>query len=154
MASSQGNADDARFAAGQRWSYRAAPGLETSRLIIGAIVTFTYGRIYCCSIAYAGRAAADGTLERVHIPFLTLTEPALAHTVLALDGTGELPPTFAARLQDWSEDPRGMSTSYVRGNAYGYYKEKKPKHKNHKRNKHHDDRGERHDQGRHGGPHR
>lgn len=118
MTSSQGNADDARFAAGQRWSYRAAPGLETSRLIIGAIVTFTYGRIYCCSIAYAGRAAADGTLERVHIPFLTLTEPALAHTVLALDGTGELPPTFAARLQDWSEDPRGMSTFTVPFDGY------------------------------------
>jgi len=37
---------------------------------------------------------------------------------------------------------------YVRGNAYGHYKEKKQKHK---RNKGRDDR---HDQGRHGGPHR
>lgn len=101
------------FAAGQRWTYRTAPGLESSRLIIGAVATFSYGRIYCCSIAYAGRTGADGGIERVHIPFLTLTEYALAHTVVALDGTDQLPDSFAARLQEWSEDPRGMSTFTV-----------------------------------------
>ncbi len=113
MASSIGGVEALPFAAGQRWTYRTAAGLETSRLIIGAIVTFSYGRIYCCSIAYAGRTAPDGHLERVHIPFLTLTEYALAYTVLTLDGTADLPPTFADKLQEWTEDPRGMSTFTV-----------------------------------------
>ena len=49
----------------------------------------------------------------IHIPFLTLTEYALTHTVVALDGTDHLPVSFAARLQEWSEDPRGMSTFTV-----------------------------------------
>jgi hypothetical protein len=113
MDSSQGFAEPSPFAAGQRWIYRSAPGLESSRLIIGAIVTFNGGRIYCCSITYAGRAAPDGSLERVHIPFLPFTEPALIGTVLALDGMNDLPPTFAQRLQEWAEDPRGMSTFTV-----------------------------------------
>lgn len=118
MNRSQGTGDLSPFAAGQCWRYRAAPGLETSRLIIGAIATFAHSRIYCCSIAYAGRAAADGSLERVHIPFLTLTETAMAYTVVALDGEGELHPSFASRLQDWSEDQRGMSTFTVPFDGY------------------------------------
>ena len=106
------------FAAAQRWTYRTAAGLETSRLVIGAIVTFNGGRIFCCSIMFAGRALPDGHLERVHIPFLPLTEEALVHTVLTLDGSSNLPPSFADRLQEWSEDPRGMSTFTVPFDGY------------------------------------
>ena len=106
------------FVAGQRWIYRAAPGLDGSRLILGAILTFEGGRIYCCSITHAGRQLADGGLERVHIAFLPLTEAALLDTVIALDGTGNLPPSFAARLQDWTDDPRGMSTFTVPFDGY------------------------------------
>ena len=113
MASTMDGGETLPFHAGQRWTYRTASGLETSRLIIGAVVTFTYGRIYCCSISYAGRASADGYLERVHIPFLTLTEAALANTVLELDGASELPPSFAEKLEAWTADPRGMSTFTV-----------------------------------------
>lgn len=113
MASFQGNGETSVFAAGQRWTYRAAPGLDTSRLTIGAIATFTYGRIFCCSITHAGRASDDGTLELVHIPFLPMTEAALAGTAIALDGTSDLPASFAARLQEWSQDPRGMTTFTV-----------------------------------------
>jgi hypothetical protein len=118
MASFDGSAVQSPFAAGQRWIYRAAPGLETSRITIGAVVTFNGGRIMCCSVSYAGRALPNGTLERVHIPFLPLSEPALAGTVIAFDGLGELPDTFAARLQDWSQDPRGMSTFTVPFDGY------------------------------------
>jgi hypothetical protein len=118
MAGFEGSAVTSPFAAGQRWIYRASLGLETSRLTIGAVVTFNGGRIMCCSVAYAGRALPNGTIERVHIPFLPLSEPALAGTVLTFDGLGELPDTFAARLQDWSQDPRGMSTFTVPFDGY------------------------------------
>jgi hypothetical protein len=113
MASFQGPTAESPFAAGQRWIYRTAPGLEASRLVIGAVVTFNGGRILCCSITHAGRTRSDGTLEHVHIPFLPMTEPAVANTVIAFDGMGELPDTFADRLQEWSQDPRGMSTFTV-----------------------------------------
>lgn len=118
MSNVQGIEMASPFAAGQRWIYRAAPELETSRLIIGAVVTFNGGKVYCCAVSFAGRAAPTGGLERVHIPFLPMTEDALANTVVALEGPGDLPPSFAGRLQEWTEDPRGMSTFTVPFDGY------------------------------------
>lgn len=118
MSSFESSVQFPQFAAAQRWVYRTSPGLETSRIVIGAIVTFNGGRIFCCSVMFAGRALPDGQIERVHIPFLPLTEEALVHTVEALDGSSDLPPTFAARLQEWTEDPRGMTTFTVPFDGY------------------------------------
>jgi hypothetical protein len=114
----ESNPGPSPFAVSQRWIYRTAPGLETSRLVIGAVVTFNGGRVYCCSVQYAGRALPGGTIERVHIPFLPLTELALAHTVIALEGLSELPVSFATRLQEWADDPRGMTTFTVPFDGY------------------------------------
>ncbi|MEQ1577753.1 MAG: hypothetical protein ABL894_08875 [Hyphomicrobium sp.] len=118
MPSLEGPDEGMPFAAGQRWTYRAAPGLDGTRLVIGAIVTFQGGRIFCCSITHAGSPLPDGRIGRVNIPFLPLTEAALVSTVLTLDGTGELCASFASKLQEWSEDPRGMSTFTVPFDGY------------------------------------
>jgi hypothetical protein len=102
------------LAASQRWSYRAPEGFEASRLIIGAIVTFDGRRsLICCSVIGAPRRRPDGMVEAVTIPFLPMTEPAFRASVVALDGTAEPPEAFARKLQEWSDDPRGLSTFTV-----------------------------------------
>jgi hypothetical protein len=47
------------------------------------------------------------------IPFLPMTEPAFMASVIALDGAAEPPESFAQKLQEWSDDPRGLSTFTV-----------------------------------------
>lgn len=102
------------FSAGQSWTYRAPQGFETSTLVIGAIVTFDGGRsVVCASVFGAPRKTPDGTLEIVNIPFLPMTEAAFAASVLDLQGNAEPSPSFAAKLQEWSEDPRGLTTFTV-----------------------------------------
>lgn len=100
--------------AGQRWTYRAPEGFETSRLVIGAIVHFDSGRTaVCCSVTEAPRRNPDGSVDRVSIPFLPLTEAAFRATVTGLDGTAEPPVLFGQKLQNWQDDPRGYSTFTV-----------------------------------------
>ena len=98
------------FEAGQQWAYAAAPGLEDSRILIGAILDYDGGqRIACCAVLAGIERGADGEPERVTIPFLPLTLDALARSVTELDGTAELPDAFAGQLQAWLDDPRGAS---------------------------------------------
>lgn len=98
------------FAAGQRWSYNAAQGFEASRLVIGAILKFEDAdSIVCCSVTGAPRKRPDGTIEIVTIPFLPMSETALSATVAAQDGLEEPPEAFAEKLQEWCNDPRGLS---------------------------------------------
>lgn len=98
------------FAAGQQWAYAAPPEIADSRLVIGAIVEFEGGRrIACCAITRALERRADGTVDRVTIPFLPITVEALSRTVTTLDGTAPLPEAFVGHLQAWSEDSRGAS---------------------------------------------
>jgi hypothetical protein len=100
--------------AGQSWTYRAPEGFEGSRIVIGAIVRFVGSRsIVCCSVTGAPRRRPDGTFEPVVIPFIPLSEPAFRASVVALDGTGDLPESFAQKLQEWSDDPRGLTTFTV-----------------------------------------
>ncbi len=102
------------LAAGQSWTYRAPEGFEGSRIVIGAIVRFVGSRsIVCCSVTGAPRRRGDGTLEAVMIPFIPLSEPAFRASVVDLDGAGELPESFAQKLQEWSDDPRGLTTFTV-----------------------------------------
>jgi hypothetical protein len=99
--------------AGQRWTYRAPEGFESSRLIIGAIVTFDSGRtVMCCSVLGAPGDSASGA-RTVNIPFMPMTESALRATVVAYDGTAEPCASFAEKLQAWGSDPRGFTTFTV-----------------------------------------
>jgi hypothetical protein len=105
--------------AGQCWTYRAPIGFETSRLVIGAIVTFDGDRsIVCCSVTAAPRRFADGRVETMVIPFLPMTEPAFRDSVVALEGDAEPPQAFASKLEDWGNDPRGLTTFTVPFEGY------------------------------------
>jgi hypothetical protein len=98
------------FAAGQKWTYRAPEGCEDSRLVIGALVAFPSGtEIACCAVMGAVQRQPDGSLARVTVPFLPMTLAALAETVVAADGEGEVPDAFAEQLAAWQEDTRGLS---------------------------------------------
>lgn len=102
------------FAAGQRWTYHTPEGHHSSRIVIGAIVTFGSGQcVICCAVSEAPRRHADGSIETVTIPFLPLSESAFRDSVVALDGMSELPEDFGERLKAWSEDPKGLSTFTV-----------------------------------------
>jgi hypothetical protein len=102
------------LAAGQRWTYRAPEGSEGSRLVIGAIVKFDSGQsIVCCSVMGAPRRQPDGTVSHVTIPFLPMTEAAFRGSAVNLDGADEPPASFAEKLQEWSDDPRGLTTFTV-----------------------------------------
>jgi hypothetical protein len=102
------------FRAGERWVYRPPAAFAASRLVVGAVLTFE-GRepIVCCAVTGAPRRLPDGSLDEVTIPFLPLTESALAASVVARDGESELPPQFAEAFRCWREDPRGLSAFTV-----------------------------------------
>lgn len=105
--------------AGQCWTYRAPSGFETSRLVIGAIVTFDGDRsIVCCSVTDAPRRHADGRVESVVIPFLPMTEQAFRASVAAFEGAAEPPSIFGAKLEEWGNDPRGLTTFTVPFEGY------------------------------------
>ena len=95
---------------GQSWSYRAPAGFEASRLLIGAILTFhDHAPVICCAVSGAPRRLADGSVDRVTIPFLPMSEEALRASVVACDGVAEPPDGFASGLAEWRSDPRGLS---------------------------------------------
>jgi hypothetical protein len=107
------------LAAGQRWAYNAPEGFEASRLVIGAIVTFDGRRsIVCCTVTGAPRRRADGIVEAVTVPFLPMTEPAFRASVTTFDGNEEPPEMFAQKLQEWIDDPRGLTTFTVPFEGY------------------------------------
>lgn len=103
------------FAAGQSWSYRAPDGFDSSRIIIGAAVTFSSGqRILCCSVTHAPRRLANGAMEMVTIPFLPLSEEALAATVVALDPAPAEPAEhFGQAFEAWRTDEQGLTNFTV-----------------------------------------
>jgi hypothetical protein len=103
-----------QLSAGQSWTYRAPTQFTGSRIVIGAIVTFGSKRsILCCSVVGAPRRRADGVFEAVTIPFLPLTEAAFRASVVNFDGFMDPPEAFATKLQEWSDDPRGLTTFTV-----------------------------------------
>lgn len=108
------------LAAGQSWTYRAPPGFETSRLLIGAIASFDGGQpIVLAAAVHAPRRHADGHLEPVTIPFLPMTEAAFRASVLAADAEAEpLPAQFSEKLNEWQNDPRGLTTFTVPFEGY------------------------------------
>lgn len=105
-------ADTATFKTGQCWHYRTPEGFETSRIVIGAIASFSANRrIICVSVTDAPERESDGTIRRVVIPFLAMSEAALAATVTDHDapGAAQLAPAFAVELETWRNDPRGLT---------------------------------------------
>ncbi len=99
-----------RFEAGQQWRYRSTPEADPSRLVVGALVEFESGRwIVCCAVIGALAPGEGGATARVTVPFIPMTLEALAETVLALDGTADLPLEFASALAAWQSDPRGTT---------------------------------------------
>lgn len=108
-----------KFAAGQSWTYRAPQGFESSRLLIGAIASFDRDRtIVCCAVIHAPKRQADGHLEMITIPFLPMTDAAFAASVLTLDGEAELPESFVEKLEEWSNDPKGLTVFTVPFEGY------------------------------------
>lgn len=103
-----------QFAAGERWSYRPPRGFEDSRIVIGAVVSFTdHEPVICCAVQGAPRRLPDGRIESVTIPFLPISATALAASVTARDGEGNLPAGFAEAFQSWQNDSRGLSVFTV-----------------------------------------
>lgn len=100
----------------QLWTYRAPQGFESSRLVVGALVTFDgWERIVCCSALDAPRRlpSESGDTGRVVIPFLPMSETAFLRSIVALDGAGEPPEGFARALDDWQADTRGLTVFTV-----------------------------------------
>lgn len=102
------------FAAGQQWTYRAPEGFESSRIIIGAVATCADNRhIICFSVLNAPRFDEDGNIERVTIPFVPMSEEAFAKTVVDPLGPADPPEAFSDALENWSNDPRGLTVFTV-----------------------------------------
>lgn len=100
------------FSAGQSWSYLAPEGFEASRILIGAVASFSAGqRVLCCAITDAPERQADGSIARVEIPFLPITEEAFARTITTRDPVAAitLPEGFSGALAAWRDDPRGLT---------------------------------------------
>ena len=115
------------LAAGQRWSYRAPAGFEASRMIIGALVSFTDSPpIVCCAVSGAPRRLPDGTVDIVTIPFLPMSEQAFGDSIVAMDGVGNVEEVFAEAFAAWHVevlifhqrrvgDPRADADGFVIG---------------------------------------
>jgi hypothetical protein len=98
------------FRAGQVWKYAAPHGFETSRMLIGAILSFEDGeRVVCCSVEGAPQRTPDGALARITIPFLPMAEDAFARSVVDLEGEAPAPSAFVEAYAEWKTDPKGFS---------------------------------------------
>lgn len=100
------------FTAGQCWRYLPPQGFEHSRIIVGAIASFSSdARILCCAVLAAPERQPDGTCAAVTIPFLPISEAAFRQTVTRLDDDAAmaLPDGFVAALEAWRSDPKGLS---------------------------------------------
>ena len=112
---------DVELQPGQCWRYGSPAGFEASRLVIGAIATYSAGaHIVCVSVSGAPQVQPDGAVVAVDIPFLPMTAEAFLATVDGPDDTAsvELDRGFAAALGEWSADPRGASCFTVPFDGY------------------------------------
>lgn len=99
------------LATGQCWRYHSdEPGLDGSRLIVGAVLTFAAGpTLVCCAAVGAIGKRPDGALERITIPFLPMTEAAALASISTSDGIADLPAGFQAQFEAWRSDLRGLT---------------------------------------------
>ena len=97
-------------AAGQRWRYATPEGFESSRIVVGAVVSFAeHEPVVCCIVEHAAQRTPAGGIERVTIPFLPMTHAAFQRTVSGEDGSGDVPEAFGRHYANWREDARGLS---------------------------------------------
>lgn len=102
------------FHAGQCWRYASPVGHDSSRILIGAVVSFQDREpIVCCAVTNAQRLLPSGEVDTVLLPFLPMSASALAATVTDLEGEALLPGEFAAALAEWQGDPRGLAAFTV-----------------------------------------
>lgn len=98
------------YAAGQRWTYVAPEGYETSRIVVGAVLTFAeHEPVVCFSVTGAPRRLPDGSHDIVTIPFIPMTEAAFRATIRDEDGDAEPMPEFTEAFAAWRTDQRGLS---------------------------------------------
>ena len=105
--------------AGQRWTYRAPAGFETSRMVVGAIVTFAdHPAIVCCAVTAAPRKLPDGRVDTVTIPFLPIGEAAFRESIVSPDGEAGVEENFATAFEVWHGDGCGLSAFTVPFEGY------------------------------------
>lgn len=111
----------AACAVGQVWRYNTPQGFENSRLVVGAIATFAdQRRIICVSVNDAPQRQPDGTLGRMAIAFLPMSEAAFEATVTSLDTAASVAvnPEFADGFMEWNNDARGLTCFTVPFNGH------------------------------------
>lgn len=109
----------ASFETGQQWTYRAPADFTGSRIVIGAVLTFSgHEPVVCCAVTDAPRRLADGRIDRVTIPFLPFAQAAFRASVVTCDGHAALPDGFAAGLEAWRRDPRGLTVFTVQFDGF------------------------------------
>jgi len=102
------------FHAGQCWRYSPPQGHDSSRILIGAVISFQDREpIVCCAVTDVQRLLPSGEVETVLLPFLPMSASALAATVTGIEGEAALPAEFAVALSEWQEDPRGLAAFTV-----------------------------------------
>jgi len=97
------------YSVGQSWIYEAPKGFECSRIIIGAILTFSsHEPVICAAVTNAPMKNDEGELHPLTIPFLPFSKSAFDQTVVRLDGPANLPSSFGENYKYWKTDQKGL----------------------------------------------
>ena len=102
------------YQTGTAWRYRTIRDYDSSRLVIGAYLEFEGSEpVICCAALQAPVRQPDGSYCTGTIPFVPLTMTAFRQSALTPDGHGALPAEFQSSLQNWQNDPRGLTVFTV-----------------------------------------
>ena len=97
------------YCVGQAWTYEAPKGFESSRIVIGAILTFAnHEPVICSAVTGAPMLDDQGNVQPLTIPFLPFSKSAFDQTVVRLDGDSELPQSFDESYESWKIDQKGL----------------------------------------------
>jgi hypothetical protein len=97
------------YRVGQAWTYEAPKGFESSRIIIGAILTFaSHEPVICSAVTGAPMLDDMGKVQPLTIPFLPFSKSAFDQTVILPDGEGEIPTSFGDSYESWKTDAKGL----------------------------------------------
>ncbi len=97
------------YVVGQAWIFKAPQVFKESRLIIGAILTFTsHEPIICAAVTKAPMSDLRGRVQAITIPFLPFSKIAFDQTVLNIDGSAPLPKDFKDHYTSWKNDRKGI----------------------------------------------
>ncbi len=97
------------YGVGQSWIYEAPKGFDNSRIIVGAILTFSsHEPVICACVTSAPLKNSEGEVRPLTIPFLPFSKTAFDQTVMEKDGMAELPAGFMDNYKSWKTDARGL----------------------------------------------